>query len=82
MAECHPSKVDVAGSNPVSRSNTDQWRRTNDGSQPLSSFVLCLTASHGLVAQWQSSALIRRGLLVRVQPGPHDIADFGLQIAD
>lgn len=33
MAECHPSKVDVAGSNPVSRSET-----TKDEGQRVTSF--------------------------------------------
>ena len=44
----------------------------------LSSFIF----SPGPVAQWQSSALIRRWLLVRIQPGPFllRIYDFGFQI--
>jgi hypothetical protein len=49
MAECHPSKVDVASSNLVSRS-LDEGRKTEDENRD-SSFVFRPSAISGSVAQ-------------------------------
>ncbi len=61
MAECHPSKVDVAGSNPVSRSGLmmeDERPRTTINIRRLSSVFRHLWACSSMAEQRPHKALV------------------------